>query len=54
MSKPLKVPQVAELLGICQWLVRDLARKGAIKADKPGRDWLFSETAVLNYKKRNS
>jgi len=41
--------EAAELTGYSSELFRMLARKGAIKAQKLGRDWLLSREAVLDH-----
>lgn len=45
----LNVEEVAELLDVSVWTVRDAAHKGQLPARKVGRAWRFSRQALLNY-----
>lgn len=45
----LTVPQIAERLGVDPSLVRAWCRKGKIKAEKAGRDWLATPAAVATF-----
>lgn len=45
----LNVEDVAELLDVSVWTVRDLAHRGELPAKKVGRAWRFSRQALLDY-----
>lgn len=44
----------AELTGYHQKYIRQLAKSGQIMAERFGRDWVVSKSALMAYKKRMS
>lgn len=46
----LTTPEAAAILGRDPSLVRRLARAGRLKGKKDGRDWLYEESDVLEFK----
>lgn len=49
--KLLTAAEVATRLGIHPSLVRVYCREGRIKAERKGRDWLITESAVAAFEK---
>lgn len=45
----LNVEEAADLLGVTPWTVREQARSGQLPANKVGREWRFSRTALDEY-----
>lgn len=54
MTEYLTLPQVAELLHCSVWQARRLLASGAIRATKPGRQWVTTRAAVEDFWQRTS
>lgn len=52
MKKQLTTTMAAHLLGFSSDYVRRLCSKGVIKAQKLGHDWIMSESAIKNIKRK--
>ncbi|NWJ99011.1 MAG: helix-turn-helix domain-containing protein [Chloroflexi bacterium] len=54
IGKLISLNEAAEKTGLSTSYLRAIARKGRLKAEKVGRDWLTTLAAVAEYKRTRS